>query len=88
MNFTDYAFQANGGDVIEVTLDARANVRLLDEANFHRFKRGKRHKYYGGQATRSPVRLTVPRTGRWHAIIDLGGHAGRVRSSARLISAS
>ena len=34
MNFLHYEFDLSAGDVVEVTLDKQANVRLLDGVNF------------------------------------------------------
>jgi hypothetical protein len=85
VNFLHYDFQLNSGDVVEITLDKQANVRLLDDANFSLYKRGQRHSYYGGLAKVSPARLKAPHTGHWHVVIDLGGYAGRVRASVRVI---
>jgi Domain of unknown function (DUF1883) len=86
MGHIHYQFDANEGDVIEVTLDRAANVQLLDPANYENYANGREYRYHGGYATTSPVRLDVPRAGRWHVAIDLGGGAGRVRAVARLIS--
>lgn len=85
MNFLDYPFDARTGDVIEVSLDKQANVRLLDEHNFSRFRSGSSYRGHAEHARHSPVLLPVPSTGRWHAIVDLGGRAGTVRASARVI---
>jgi hypothetical protein len=85
MNYLHYEFDARAGDVIEVTLDRAANVQLLDPANYENDTNGRGYRYHGGYATTSPVRLTVPRAGKWHVVIDLGG-AGRVRVAARLVS--
>ena len=87
MNFLHYEMQLASDDVVEVTLDKQANVRLLDDANFARYKRGERHTYYGGLAKVQPVHLRPPHSGRWHVVIDLGGYAGTVRASARVINA-
>lgn len=75
----------NAGDMVEVTLSARANVRLMDSANFQSFRSGRRPSYVGGQATRSPFQLQVPRAGHWHVTIDLGGYRGQVRSGVRVL---
>lgn len=75
----------SGGEIVEVTLDTRANVRLMDSSNFSSYKRGRQHRFHGGQATRSPVRLQIPRSGRWHVVIDLGGYGGKVRSNVRVL---
>ena len=86
MDHLHYEFDANDGDVIEVTLDRAANVQLLDSANYENYTNGRGYRYHGGYATASPVRFAVPRSGTWHVVIDLGGGAGRVRAVARLVS--
>ena len=88
MRFTHYDLRnRQGGEIIEVTLSGNAaNVRLLDNSNFQGFRAGRQHRYYGGQAKKSPVRLQVPHSGHWHVVIDLGGYGGTVRSSIRVLS--
>jgi hypothetical protein len=73
------------GATVQVTLANRANVRLMTSSEYSKFKRGQRHQYYGGQATKSPINLTVPRTGHWVLVLDLGGLRGRIRYSVRVI---
>jgi hypothetical protein len=85
MNYLHYDFSLSSGDVVEVTLDRQANVRLLDEANYAKYRRGERHHYYGGLAEASPVRIPAPRAGNWHVVIDLGGYGGTVRASAHVL---
>ncbi len=86
MNFlhNDLGF-LSGKETVEVTLDHAANVRLMDSNNFSNYRKGGRHKYFGGHVTRSPVRLSIPRAGYWHVAIDLGGYSGRVRAGVRVI---
>lgn len=76
------------GDVVEVALSSGANVRLLDGSNFSRYRRGANHRYQGGLARRSPVRLTVPSSGSWHLVVDMQGLRGTTKSSVRVIPAS
>ena len=85
MNFLHYEFNIGPNNTVEVTLDKQANVRLLDDINFSKYKRGERHTYYGGSAKTSPVRLSPPHYGHWNLVIDLGGYSGRVNASVRLI---
>ena len=76
--------QLNRGDVIEVTLSGGANVRLLDSSNFTSYKAGRKHRFQGGLARQSPVRLAVPRSGHWHLAVDMcrgcGARSGRRRA--------
>ena len=85
MNFLHYELDLKSGDVVEVTLDKQANVRLLDSTNYSSYKRGEKHQYYGGLAKISPTKLAAPRSGHWHLVIDLGGYAGQVNASVRTL---
>lgn len=85
MRFLRYDFRAGPSDIIEVTLDKQANVRLLDPLNFQRYRQGRDHRYIGGLALASPVRVSPPHDGQWHVVVDLGGYSGTLHASARLI---
>jgi hypothetical protein len=68
MQFVHYDLgDRNKGDVVRVTLDKRACVRLLDESNFRSYRGGNRYQFFGGEAVRSPVpsRCHMPDTGMW-----------------------
>jgi Domain of unknown function (DUF1883) len=88
VNYLHYDVQLESGGVVEVTLDKQANVRLMDDGNFSNYRSGKKHRYYGGRATKSPVQLAAPHAGHWHVVIDLGGTAGTVRASVRTMAKS
>jgi hypothetical protein len=85
MNFLKYEFDLGLNDAVEVRLDKQANVRLLDGQNFQRFRSGQKHEFYGGRALTSPYVVRAPRSGRWYLVIDLGGNAGTVNASVRVI---
>jgi len=75
-----------GGETVEVTLSGNAaNVRLMDGSNFNSYRNGRQHRYHGGLAHRSPVRLQIPHSGHWHVTVDMQGLGGSVRSSARIL---
>jgi hypothetical protein len=86
-NYTDLGYQPRG-TVVEVTLSGNAaNVRLLDSSNFHNYRSGRQHRYYGGLITRSPARLVVPQSGNWFVTVDMQGLQGQARFSIRIIHA-
>ena len=87
MKFTHYKLgHVVGGTVVEVTLrGSAANVRLMDQSNFSHYKARRRHRYHGGLAKKSPVRLRVPHSGTWHVTVDMQGLRGTVRSGMRVI---
>jgi hypothetical protein len=88
VDFLHKEFDLSAEDVVEVTLDHAANVQLLDPPNYEAYRTGRQYRYYGGYFTTSPVRLAAPQAGHWHLVIDLGGNAGRVRASARILSSA
>ncbi len=79
--------QLSGGETAEVTITNAANVRLLNSDNFLKYRSGRPHRYNGGHYKESPVRFKIPRAGHWYVVVDLGGYAGEVGSSIRVLSA-
>lgn len=86
MDHLHQEFDAGTEDVIEVTLDHPANVLLMDSTNYSNYQRKQQYRYVGGYAKSSPFRISPPRSGRWHLVVDLGGYPGSVRASARQLS--
>lgn len=75
------------GDLVEVTLTAGANVRLMDSNNFNAYRNGRQHNYIGGLARQSPVRLRIPNSGTWHVAVDMQGLRGSTTVSVNVITA-
>ncbi|MGX6447166.1 DUF1883 domain-containing protein [Patulibacter sp. S7RM1-6] len=73
--------QVKRGSTVVVTLKSRANVMLMDASNYRAYAAGRRARYIGGEARKSPVRLGVPNSGHWYVALDLGGLKGDIRSS-------
>lgn len=82
-NFTKYDLgYRKSGEIVQVNLSgSAANVRLMDGSNFQNYRSGRDHRYYGGLATKSPVRLQIPNSGTWYVTVDMNGLRGTVRSS-------
>lgn len=87
MKFQHYNLgNLKGGEIVEIKLSGNSsNVKLMDSSNFSSYKNNRRHTFYGGHATKSPVRIPVPRSGHWYVTIDLGGYSGTVRSSVNVL---
>lgn len=77
--------QRKRGEVVEITLTSAANVRLMSSSDFSSYKNGRRHRYIGGLARQSPLRLQIPSSGHWHVAIDMQGLRGSTRASVRLL---
>lgn len=88
MKYLYYEFNLGSKDVVRVTLDKQANVRLLDSSNYQNYKNGRRYIYYGGLAKVSPVNLTAPHSGYWYLVVDLEGYVGSVNVSVNVIKYS
>lgn len=73
------------GEIVEVTLSAAANVRLMDSPNFQNYRNGRKHQYRGGLVKRSPFRIQIPHSGHWHLAVDMQGMRGSVRASTRIL---
>ncbi|MGF0540528.1 DUF1883 domain-containing protein [Agrobacterium sp. ES01] len=85
--FTHYDLKdQRAGAIIEVTLSAVNNVRLMTAPNFQRFKEGLDYKYLGGVAKKSPVKLTIPDTAHWHLVVDMEGHHGLAESAVKMVT--
>ncbi len=85
-----FGYQRAGSVVLLDLTGATANVLLVDDWNLSRFQRGDQYTYYDGQhTTGSParVRLVVPSSGSWNAVVVPVN--GRVRvSDPRVLSAA
>lgn len=85
MKFLHYDLNLSSDECVEVTLNRQVNVKLLDDANFSKYKRGEKHTFFSGLAKISPLKLKPPHAGIWHLVVDLGGHRGTVEASVRTI---
>jgi len=88
MEYLHNELDLSAGDVVQVTLDGQANVMLMDPANFEAYRNRRSFRYFGGHATKTPVRLSPPHGGKWHLVVDLGGSAGRVRAGVSVLRAA
>jgi hypothetical protein len=73
------------GEIVEITLASGANVRPMDSSNFSSYKSGRQHRYHGGLAKQSPIRLAIPSAGHWHVAVDMQGLRGSTRASIRVL---
>lgn len=85
MNFLHYDVNVGIGQSIRIDLDAQANVKLMDDANYSNYRNGRQYKFYGGSAIKTPVIMQAPYSGRWNLVIDMGGYAGKVNVSVTVI---
>lgn len=75
----------NRGEIVEVTLTSGANVRLMSSSDFTSYQAGRQHRFIGGLARRSPVRLQIPNSGHWYVAVDMQGLQGSAKASVRVV---
>ncbi|WCM94834.1 DUF1883 domain-containing protein [Acidovorax sp. NCPPB 2350] len=86
MNFLKYDLGSRKrGEIVEVTLTSGANVRLLTSSEFSSYRDGRAHRFIGGLAKRSPVRLPIPSSGHWYVAVDMQGLRGSTNASVRVL---
>ena len=85
MEFLHQEIDLQAGDEVEITLNSKANVMLLDPDNFSHYENGISYHYFGGYAEKTPVLLPAPRPGKWHVVVNLGGYPGSVSAGVRVI---
>lgn len=77
MNYAKFSLNhQSAGVIVEVVLQGvESDVFLVDSTNLSRFDRGQQFSYYGGHYKSSPVRLKIPASGMWTAVVvpDRGG---------------
>jgi hypothetical protein len=73
------------GEIVDVTLTSGANVRLMTSSEFSNYRNGRTHRFIGGLAKRSPVRLQIPNSGHWYVVVDMQGLRGSTKASVRVL---
>jgi hypothetical protein len=66
-------------EMVVVYCSHQCNVILLDNSNFQNYRAGRPFEHFGGHYTQFPVRLSVPHTGFWNTVLDLGVERANIR---------
>jgi len=79
MSFIHAREWLDDGDIVVVDCDHQCNVKAMDDSNLSSYRSGRRFHYYGGFYQRLPARISVPQSGNWNTVIDLGGRQANIR---------
>ncbi|PHI31051.1 DUF1883 domain-containing protein [Budvicia aquatica] len=87
MNHLHKRFNLNAGDTVKVDCSHQCNVLLLTDTNYRIYSQGGRFTHHGGGGffKRLPALLTVPHSGGWNVVLDLGGGSANIRHSITII---
>lgn len=85
MQFLHFKLRAGPDNIIQVNLNRRANVRLMDELNYQKYRMKKSYSFSGGAYDPPRADLRPKLKGEWHIVVDLEGMGGEVRASVDLL---
>jgi len=80
-----YSVHVGSDEFVQVKLDKQANVFLVDNDNYEKYRNREDFQYYGGMAKKSPASLKPPSPGHWRLVVDLGGYEGEVKVSVNVV---
>ncbi len=86
MTFLHYVVNAGPDRIIQVKINRNANVRLMDELNYAKYRLKKPYSFTGGLYNSPGVDMRPPAQGSWHIVIDLEGLQGEVRATVDVLS--
>jgi hypothetical protein len=67
------------GDVVVVQCDHQCNVLVMDDTNFSSYRQRRPYRHHGGFYRNLPAEISVPHSGNWNVVIDLGGGRANIR---------
>lgn len=86
MDFLHTRVHLQEGGAVQVKLYcAEANVRIMDDLNFRRYRSGSSHDCFGGHYQESPAIIHPPHAGAWNVVIDQDGSTGNVEASIDVV---
>ena len=86
-NYYHYEMDAVPLSVIQVNLNAKVNVFLLDDDNFQKYRDGKGFAYSaGGLLPYTPFYIVPPKQQHWYLVMDAGGRPFTANVPVRLFS--
>ena len=85
MKYIHFELHVGDSEVIQATLQQQSYLRLMDTANYGKYRAGDQYSYHGGQALGSPAVIKPPNPGDWHLVIDLGGVDGEVNAAVHIV---
>jgi hypothetical protein len=57
----------------------------MSSSDFSSYKNGRAHRFIGGLAKQSPIRLQIPTSGHWYVAVDMQGLRGSTRASVKTL---
>ncbi|QQP71175.1 DUF1883 domain-containing protein [Carnobacterium sp. CS13] len=65
--------ESTGTVSVKVHLKHAADVFLVNQSNFQKYKSGQSYQYFGGHYTQTPVVITANGIGRFYLVVQNGG---------------
>ena len=80
MNYLHYTVKAGPKNIIEITLNERAIVRVLDTLNYYKYSQGKSYNAIFEYRNTPSLRVKVPHKSKWHVIVEHGIFDGVIKA--------
>lgn len=80
-----YDFYASYGDQVNVSLDQKAHIYLLNNTNYQRYQKGLSFHGMGGYIAKAPLIMRVPHASTWHLVIDLEDRTNVAQTSINIV---
>jgi hypothetical protein len=74
MNYLHYKFKADPNNDVKVTLNQKANVFLLDTADYYKYRLGKSYRPTAEYTDVTSLHVKVPHKSTWHILIEHGDY--------------
>ena len=78
----------NSGDTVVMDSNYACNFMVMDSINFMAYKSGRSFRYYGGHFSHFPAGITVPHSGNFYVVVDLGGRRGMLSYNLKVLKAA
>ncbi|MBN2351399.1 MAG: DUF1883 domain-containing protein [Spirochaetales bacterium] len=85
MNYLHYKCKVKPEHFIQVSLSAKANIRLLDTVNFYKYQTGKPYETASEHLDISSVEIKVPFKSTWHVVIEHGFYEGTIKANVKVV---
>ena len=74
MNYLHYKIKADPQNVIKVSLNHKANIKLLDTVSYYKYRNGKPFQPTAEFIDVASIQIKVPHKSNWHILVEHGDY--------------
>lgn len=84
MKILSKSFHGKRKEVVTVHVDRPAYVKFFTPDQYHKYKGGRSHRYWGGHYEEMPAEFEVPCKGEYFAVVEKGTYNNPIELEARV----